>query len=238
MKDQSKKVASLKHKEQVEKSRNARLMEEARKREDNLSENSQQVKVRLACGWSALCKFCRNATAFLSQGTTGWIWHLLPSSTVKDTLRQKTERIEELEEALRESVQITAEREMVLAQEEAARSLQEKQVHKHTNIAKQYFWPSTARLKETAVLPLSPFSAATVLSLILFLSLCLSVLLLPLLSSLLVVFSCFFFPPLHTASQKHSLKAMHESNLANFKWSKVWAQYVSVSSDSYRGWTQ
>ncbi|XP_019111149.1 ELKS/Rab6-interacting/CAST family member 1 isoform X2 [Larimichthys crocea] len=44
MKDQSKKVASLKHKEQVEKSRNARLMEEARKREDNMSENSQQVK--------------------------------------------------------------------------------------------------------------------------------------------------------------------------------------------------
>lgn len=47
---------------------------------------------------------------------------------MKDTLRQKAERIEELEEALRESVQITAEREMVLAQEEAARSLQEKQV--------------------------------------------------------------------------------------------------------------
>ncbi|XP_023284085.1 ELKS/Rab6-interacting/CAST family member 1-like isoform X1 [Seriola lalandi dorsalis] len=108
MKDQTKKVASLKHKEQVEKSRNARLMEEARKREDNLSESSQQVK---------------------------------------DTLRQKTERIEELEEALRESVQITAEREMVLAQEEAARSLQEK--------------------------------------------------------------------------QKHSLKPMHESNLAHFKWSKM-----------------
>ncbi|XP_068595204.1 ELKS/Rab6-interacting/CAST family member 1-like [Brachionichthys hirsutus] len=44
MKDQSKKVASLKHKEQVEKSKNARLVDEARKREDNLSENSQQVK--------------------------------------------------------------------------------------------------------------------------------------------------------------------------------------------------
>lgn len=61
---------------------------------------------------------------------------------MKDSLRQKVERIEELEEALRESVQITAEREMVLAQEEAARSLQEKQVynppsnthmHTHTN---------------------------------------------------------------------------------------------------------
>lgn len=45
MKDQTKKVASLKHKEQVEKSRNARLVEEARKREDNMSESSQQVKV-------------------------------------------------------------------------------------------------------------------------------------------------------------------------------------------------
>uniref|UniRef100_A0A3B5MUC2 ELKS/RAB6-interacting/CAST family member 1a n=1 Tax=Xiphophorus couchianus TaxID=32473 RepID=A0A3B5MUC2_9TELE len=44
MKDQTKKVASLKHKEQVEKSRNARLMEEARKREDNLSESSQQME--------------------------------------------------------------------------------------------------------------------------------------------------------------------------------------------------
>ncbi|XP_037623135.1 ELKS/Rab6-interacting/CAST family member 1-like isoform X1 [Sebastes umbrosus] len=43
-KDQSKKVASLKHKEQVEKSRNARLVDEARKREDNMSESSQQVK--------------------------------------------------------------------------------------------------------------------------------------------------------------------------------------------------
>ena len=46
MKDQSKKVANLKHKEQVEKSRNAQLVEEARKREDNISENSQQIKVR------------------------------------------------------------------------------------------------------------------------------------------------------------------------------------------------
>lgn len=45
MKDQSKKVANLKHKEQVEKSRNAQLMEEAKKREDNLNESSQQIKV-------------------------------------------------------------------------------------------------------------------------------------------------------------------------------------------------
>nr|XP_014340226.1 PREDICTED: ELKS/Rab6-interacting/CAST family member 1 isoform X12 [Latimeria chalumnae] len=50
------------------------------------------------------------------------------SQLLQDTLRQKDERIEELEEALRESVQITAEREMVLAQEEAARNTSEKQV--------------------------------------------------------------------------------------------------------------
>ncbi|XP_072408384.1 ELKS/Rab6-interacting/CAST family member 1-like isoform X3 [Chiloscyllium punctatum] len=50
------------------------------------------------------------------------------SHQLQDTLRQKDDRIEELEEALRESVQITAEREMVLAQEEAARNNSEKQV--------------------------------------------------------------------------------------------------------------
>ncbi|XP_051248173.1 ELKS/Rab6-interacting/CAST family member 1 isoform X7 [Dicentrarchus labrax] len=89
MKDQTKKVANLKHMEQLEKSRNAQLMEDAKKREDNLNESSQQIK---------------------------------------DTLREKEERIEELEEALRESVQITAEREVVLAQEEQARTHSEKQL--------------------------------------------------------------------------------------------------------------
>ncbi|XP_041933813.1 ELKS/Rab6-interacting/CAST family member 1-like, partial [Alosa sapidissima] len=44
MKEQGKKVANLKHKEQVEKSRNAQLLEEVRKREDNINESSQQVK--------------------------------------------------------------------------------------------------------------------------------------------------------------------------------------------------
>ncbi|XP_026082878.1 ELKS/Rab6-interacting/CAST family member 1-like isoform X7 [Carassius auratus] len=44
MKDQTKKVANLKHKEQVEKNKNAQLMEEARKREDNMNECSQQIK--------------------------------------------------------------------------------------------------------------------------------------------------------------------------------------------------
>lgn len=46
VKEQSKKMANLKHKEQLEKSRNAQLMEDAKKREDNLNESSQQIKVR------------------------------------------------------------------------------------------------------------------------------------------------------------------------------------------------
>ncbi|XP_075408358.1 ELKS/Rab6-interacting/CAST family member 1 isoform X2 [Tenrec ecaudatus] len=89
VKDQNKKVANLKHKEQVEKKKSAQMLEEARRREDNLNDSSQQL-----------------------QGS----------------LRKKDDRIEELEEALRESVQITAEREMVLAQEESARTNAEKQV--------------------------------------------------------------------------------------------------------------
>ncbi|NXE89838.1 RB6I2 protein, partial [Menura novaehollandiae] len=89
VKDQNKKLANLKHKEQVEKKKSAQMLEEARRREDNLNDSSQQLQ---------------------------------------DNLRKKDDRIEELEEALRESVQITAEREMVLAQEESARINAEKQV--------------------------------------------------------------------------------------------------------------
>lgn len=47
---------------------------------------------------------------------------------VQDSIRYKEDRIEELEEALRESVQITTERELVLAHEEQARTHAEKQV--------------------------------------------------------------------------------------------------------------
>ncbi|XP_077123161.1 ELKS/Rab6-interacting/CAST family member 1 isoform X8 [Ranitomeya variabilis] len=43
-KDQNKKVATLKHKEQVEKKKNAQLLEEARRREDNLTDSSQQLQ--------------------------------------------------------------------------------------------------------------------------------------------------------------------------------------------------
>ncbi|KAM5171057.1 ELKS/Rab6-interacting/CAST family member 1 isoform 2-T2 [Mantella aurantiaca] len=44
IKDQNKKVATLKHKEQVEKKKSAQLLEEARRREDNLTDSSQQLQ--------------------------------------------------------------------------------------------------------------------------------------------------------------------------------------------------
>ncbi|XP_017587916.1 PREDICTED: ERC protein 2 isoform X3 [Corvus brachyrhynchos] len=45
MKDQSKKVANLKHNQQLEKKKNAQLLEEVRRREDNMTDNSQHLQV-------------------------------------------------------------------------------------------------------------------------------------------------------------------------------------------------
>ncbi|XP_020857116.1 ELKS/Rab6-interacting/CAST family member 1 isoform X3 [Phascolarctos cinereus] len=47
VKDQNKKVANLKHKEQVEKKKSAQMLEEARRREDNLNDSSQQLQDNL-----------------------------------------------------------------------------------------------------------------------------------------------------------------------------------------------
>ncbi|KAM5252809.1 ELKS/Rab6-interacting/CAST family member 1 isoform 8-T21 [Hipposideros larvatus] len=44
VKDQNKKVANLKHKEQVEKKKSAQMLEEARRREDNLNDSSAQLQ--------------------------------------------------------------------------------------------------------------------------------------------------------------------------------------------------
>ncbi|KAF4787830.1 ELKS/Rab6-interacting/CAST family member 1 [Turdus rufiventris] len=146
VKDQNKKVANLKHKEQVEKKKSAQMLEEARRREDNLNDSSQQLQVEVA-----LLDFHPSETAvhismsFCHTKKVSLIFsfemikydvdfkeeheNLLTASKLnKDNLRKKDDRIEELEEALRESVQITAEREMVLAQEESARINAEKQV--------------------------------------------------------------------------------------------------------------
>lgn len=67
---------------------------------------------------------------------------------VQDSIRYKEDRIEELEEALRESVQITTERELVLAHEEQARTHAEKQVLSISvsHLPKKKFtFPSTAQ---------------------------------------------------------------------------------------------
>ncbi|XP_069722026.1 ERC protein 2 isoform X13 [Phaenicophaeus curvirostris] len=45
MKDQNKKVANLKHNQQMEKKKNAQLLEEVRRREDNMTDNAQHLQV-------------------------------------------------------------------------------------------------------------------------------------------------------------------------------------------------
>lgn len=45
MKDQNKKVANLKHNQQLEKKKNAQLLEEVRRREDSMVDNSQHLQV-------------------------------------------------------------------------------------------------------------------------------------------------------------------------------------------------
>lgn len=88
MKDQTKKMANLKHKEQLEKSRNAQLMEDAKKREDNLNESSQQIKVKE--GWGFISSLPpsgvrwlgarRSALAGGSAGGKSFFPHLHPSA--------------------------------------------------------------------------------------------------------------------------------------------------------------
>lgn len=75
----------------------------------------EHILLGIELGW---LKGCRSKQVFFT-------WSPI---VFQDNLRKKDDRIEELEEALRESVQITAEREMVLAQEESARINAEKQV--------------------------------------------------------------------------------------------------------------
>nr|XP_020743978.1 ERC protein 2-like isoform X3 [Odocoileus virginianus texanus] len=45
MKDQNKKVANLKHNQQLEKKKNAQLLEEVRRREDSMTDNSQHLQI-------------------------------------------------------------------------------------------------------------------------------------------------------------------------------------------------
>ncbi|KAK3102087.1 hypothetical protein FSP39_008635 [Pinctada imbricata] len=79
IKEYKQKMGTLKRSQQLEKKKNAHLLEEARKREGDLSEDASQLK---------------------------------------DAVIAKGDRIEELEEALKESVRITAEREMVMADQQ------------------------------------------------------------------------------------------------------------------------
>ncbi|XP_061187411.1 ELKS/Rab6-interacting/CAST family member 1-like isoform X1 [Saccostrea echinata] len=79
IKEYKQKMGTLKRSQQIEKKKNAHLLEEARRREGDLNDDASQLK---------------------------------------DAVIAKGDRIEELEEALKESVRITAEREMVMVEQQ------------------------------------------------------------------------------------------------------------------------
>lgn len=49
MKDQNRKVANLKHTQQLEKKKNAQLLEDVRRREDSVADNAQHLQVSTGC---------------------------------------------------------------------------------------------------------------------------------------------------------------------------------------------
>ncbi|CAH1265644.1 ERC1 [Branchiostoma lanceolatum] len=124
MRDSNKKLGAIKHREQTEKKKNAQLLEEARKHADDQSESSQQMQLKMGV------------------------------MEEKSFVRQKEDRIEELEEALRQSVNITAEREMLLAQTQAGKQTVEKQVEELTqeiDRMKKHLQATNAKLASTSL---------------------------------------------------------------------------------------
>lgn len=85
MKDQNKKVANLKHNQQLEKKKNAQLLEEVRRREDSLADNSQHLQVSpclapcyLDVQRQAVCccnQCCRNMCTAMVGCTWPWVRH-------------------------------------------------------------------------------------------------------------------------------------------------------------------
>lgn len=84
MKDQNKKVANLKHNQQLEKKKNAQLLEEVRRREDSMVDNSQHMQVSPGLAsqplhiyrWIIYNQLCRNSCLGMVGLTFTWVWHL------------------------------------------------------------------------------------------------------------------------------------------------------------------
>ncbi|NXN28883.1 ERC2 protein, partial [Nycticryphes semicollaris] len=76
MKDQNKKVANLKHNQQMEKKKNAQLLEEVRRREDNMTDNSQHLQVSLL--FSCVLKLSNKLYFCFTVCLSGCIINLFP----------------------------------------------------------------------------------------------------------------------------------------------------------------
>ncbi|NXY68604.1 ERC2 protein, partial [Glareola pratincola] len=128
MKDQNKKVANLKHNQQMEKKKNAQLLEEVRRREDNMTDNSQHLQDALLTS-VAFMKYLLFRVRKKHVKFTLGKEHLLPDScnTLNTVSLLKWSEVEELMNALEKTRQELDSTKARLASTQ--QSLAEKEAH-------------------------------------------------------------------------------------------------------------
>ncbi|XP_033115269.1 ELKS/Rab6-interacting/CAST family member 1-like [Anneissia japonica] len=140
--DLNRKYNAMKRDQQMQKKKSAQLLEAARKREGELTSDSQELQVK--DGWVQLSDLNRkyNAMKRDQQMQKKKSAQLLEaarkregeltsdSQELQELMKHKDDRIEELEEALKESVYLTADRETMIEQQQYNIRQLEKQIEK------------------------------------------------------------------------------------------------------------
>ncbi|NXJ66179.1 ERC2 protein, partial [Rostratula benghalensis] len=124
MKDQNKKVANLKHNQQMEKKKNAQLLEEVRRREDNMTDNSQHLQVSL---FFSSCESEKLVSRYLSVQIQVLVCFPLISVNVLSMSFNSLSQVEELMNALEKTRQELDSTKARLASTQ--QSLAEKEAH-------------------------------------------------------------------------------------------------------------
>ena len=134
-KDSTAKLTQLKRNQQTEKKNSAQMLEEARQRENQMTEDMtklqvyniaiSQVDVLGIISWLECLSLCQTGLQVICRDVqyAASIFFLCYQMDMKE----KSDRVEELEAALRESVTITAQREMLMAQQQQKLEHGEKQ---------------------------------------------------------------------------------------------------------------
>ncbi|NXV34704.1 ERC2 protein, partial [Rissa tridactyla] len=121
MKDQNKKVANLKHNQQMEKKKNAQLLEEVRRREDNMTDNSQHLQILLLAKVSAIrCKYFETKAEYFASLCKGQLQQVFLSlcqlvEELMNALEKTRQELDSTKARLASTQQSLAEKEAHLA---------------------------------------------------------------------------------------------------------------------------